>query len=519
MKNKMILIFLSFLLGVFIPLLAHPELKKSPSCYWASKSYDVNNSDDQFDKVRDFISETMKRNKIVSIAVAVSKDGKIIWEEAFGWANKEKELKATPQTIYALASISKPITATGLMVLVERSLVNLDKPVNDYLGAAKLHAYVGNPSEVTVRRVLQHTAGLPMHGNIFFSTDTSRPPDMEESIKRYGIIVNDPGSEFYYSNFGYGIIDHIISNVSRKSYVDFMKSEVFEPLGLTHTSVLVDPSLKEYVAQNYDERGMAVNPLDYDHRGASAVCSSAHDLVRFGMFHLKNRLPDQKRILSNKSLNLMHASSLVKTPNTGLGEVWYGLGWTVIDLAGYRFLNHTGGMTGATTRLTMIPSENIAVAVLSNIGMLESYDLWDIEWRIFEALIPKFPAQPKIPQSKTEEFFPPESIRGEWTGTIKTYQSTLPAKLTITDSRDIRIEIDGKITRPVPIQTPLGPLSFKDGIFQGAFLGTIPTDDSKRYSHVLFLRLKLRGNKLNGFAATVAINKRFVLPHWIELEK
>jgi len=519
MKNKMIPIFLCFLLGLFLPWHAHPELKKSPDRRWASESCDMNSADDQFDKVRTFINEIMEKNRIVSIAVAVAKDGKIIWEEAFGWANKEKELKATPQTIYALASISKPITATGLMVLVERGLVNLDKPVNDYLGAAKLHVYVGNPSEVTVRRVLQHTAGLPMHGNIFFDTNTSHPPGMEESIRRYGFIVNDPGSEFYYSNFGYGIIDHIISTVSRKPYVDFMKSEVFEPLGLTHTSVLVDPSLKEYAAQNYDERGMAINPLDYDHRGASAVCSSAHDLVRFGMFHLKNHLPDQKRILSDKSLNLMQASSLVKIPNTGLGEVWYGLGWTVIDLAGYRFLNHTGGMPGATTRLTMIPSENIAVAVLSNIGMLESYDLWDIEWRIFEALIPEFPSQPEIPPNKAEEFSPPESIRGEWAGTIKTFQGTLPAKLTIIDSRNIRIEIDGKVTRPVPIQTPLGPLSFKDGIFQGAFLGTIPTDDSKRSSHVLFLRLKLRGNKLNGFAATVAINRKFVLPHWIELQK
>ena len=73
--------------------------------------------DDIFAPVRSKILESLKRKKIASISVAVAKDGKIIWEEAFGWANREKRVKATPHTMYSLASISKPITATGLMVL------------------------------------------------------------------------------------------------------------------------------------------------------------------------------------------------------------------------------------------------------------------------------------------------------------------------------------------------------------------------------------------------------------------
>lgn len=97
--------------------------------------------------------------KLASIAVAVAHGGKIIWEESFGWADREKMIAATPQTMYSLASISKPITATGLMTLVERGAIDLDKPANEYLGTGKLTGHAGEATGATVRRVLSHTAG------------------------------------------------------------------------------------------------------------------------------------------------------------------------------------------------------------------------------------------------------------------------------------------------------------------------------------------------------------------------
>jgi CubicO group peptidase (beta-lactamase class C family) len=132
--------------------------------------------DDIFSPVRAKILESLEKTKVASIAVAVAKDGKIIWEEGFGHANLEKKVKASPGTMYSLASISKPITATGLMILVERGLVELDKPANFYLGEGKLTAYEGQASDATVRRVLSHTAGLPMHWNFFFANEPYRRP-------------------------------------------------------------------------------------------------------------------------------------------------------------------------------------------------------------------------------------------------------------------------------------------------------------------------------------------------------
>ncbi len=84
--------------------------------------------DDQFASVRAFIQKQMIERSVPSVAVGVARDGKIIWEEGFGWANREERIPATPHTIYSLASISKPITATGLMVLKERGKIDLDRP-------------------------------------------------------------------------------------------------------------------------------------------------------------------------------------------------------------------------------------------------------------------------------------------------------------------------------------------------------------------------------------------------------
>ena len=117
---------------------------------------------DQFDPVRERIAKGLVDTNLPSIAVAVARDGQIIWEQGFGWADRENRVPATEHTTYSLASISKPITATGLMVLRQRGKIDLDKPANDYLGEAKLVARVGDAAGATVRRVANHTSGLPL---------------------------------------------------------------------------------------------------------------------------------------------------------------------------------------------------------------------------------------------------------------------------------------------------------------------------------------------------------------------
>src|SRR5574341_677248 len=162
-----------------------------------------------FTRARAVIDSVMVADKLPSIAVAVAKGDKIIWEAARGFADVEKQIPATAQTPYSLASISKPFTATGIMVLVQKELVRLRAPVNHYLGGAKVIAREGNADAVTLERILTHRAGLPLHYQFFYEDVRDARPPMDSTIARYAVAVYPPGDAFQYSNLGYGLLDYV----------------------------------------------------------------------------------------------------------------------------------------------------------------------------------------------------------------------------------------------------------------------------------------------------------------------
>src|SRR5947199_6153899 len=167
---------------------------------------DSSQASSTFGAIRDLICARLVEQVLPSLAVAVARDGEILWEEGFGWADRENRIPATEHTLYSLASISKPITATGLMVLKERGKLDLDRPIDDYLGDARLNARVGNAKKATVRRIANHTSGLPLHYHFFYEDEPYRRPPMDETIRRYANLVTAPGERYYYSNLGYGLL-------------------------------------------------------------------------------------------------------------------------------------------------------------------------------------------------------------------------------------------------------------------------------------------------------------------------
>ncbi len=153
-------------------------------------------SDARFDSVRAVIQRLVNEDSVPSITVAVAKDGRILWEEGFGWANRERGVAATPHTPYSLASVTKPITSTAVVLLSERGLIDLDAPIESYLGGLRLKGLAGDTRGVTPRRAMAHSAGLPTHYNAHFIRDRVPPP--EQTFGRYGIVVFEPGEQFEY---------------------------------------------------------------------------------------------------------------------------------------------------------------------------------------------------------------------------------------------------------------------------------------------------------------------------------
>ena len=207
--------------------------------------------DSGFSAVRSRIQEKVDSGAATSIAIVAAKNGQLPWEEAFGWADVDKKIRATPQTVYPLASLSKSMTATAMMVLVEREQVFLDDPVKDYIAPHELRNPCGDPAEVSVRSLLDNTSGIPM-GWAFINPH--HPPDFlatEEFSRRFGIAATPPGRTYHYSNLGFGEAERLIEIVSEEGFAEFMRREVF----------LAPP-------------------------GGGGILASIHDLYRYGMFHL-----------------------------------------------------------------------------------------------------------------------------------------------------------------------------------------------------------------------------------------
>jgi CubicO group peptidase (beta-lactamase class C family) len=319
--------------------------------------------DPRLDGVRAYIHEVIRDEGIASVAVSVARNGEFLWEEGFGWADRERRVRATPHTPYSLASISKPITATAIMILAERGELDIERPANAYLSpTGQVRSFEGSADAVTVRRLLSHTSGLPLHYQFFYEDGGYDAPPSDVSIQRYGVAVHPPGARYAYSNIGYGVLDRMVETVSGRSFGEFLQSEVFAPLGMHRSSLDIRPGLEEYAAARYHSDQSRVPFYAFDHPGASAVYASAHDLVRFGLFHMGIPLEDQREILSASAREAMQRLETPAGSPRG-----YGLGWIVAeDHGGYRQIAHSGGMPGVSTQLQLYPDEGLAIAVVTN---------------------------------------------------------------------------------------------------------------------------------------------------------
>lgn len=450
-----------------------------------------------------------------SVSIAIASCDNIIFAESWGHADKERGTLATPDTAYAVASVSKPITATALMTLVQQALIDLDSPIDHYLGDQKLTVHIGNASEVTVRRVAQHTSGLPLHHNFFYADEDVQRPGMEESIRRYGHIVAAPGESFQYSNFGYGLLEYIIERESGMNYADFLRKRIFGPLGMTHSTAGYPVELNGTIAVAYGPDGDALPIYDFDHRGASAVFASARDLARFGIQFLLPQETDKVRILHPNS-----RAEMVKVypiPHRD-GQSSYGLGTNVRVAEGELIYSHSGTMPGVSSTLTMLPEHRLVVVVLINSsagGVLGAMGrLRDLAIRTY---LENTNARQVDHRADATE--PEHSLKtGNWRGKITTHAGDFQLSLKIDGEGAISVALD---------DTGFHPAEFRGEAngFYSLLVRTIqiPTPEAIRYQHGLLLRVKQRNNLLNGSATAFgdpkAARQRSALSYWVELNR
>ena len=466
-------------------------------------------AEDQYSAIRADIEREIAAGRATGVAVALTHQGKIVWQEGFGWADKERGRHVTSDTPFSLASVTKPFTTTALMVLVAAGEVSLDARANDYLGPAKIRAGIGNPDQVTVRALASHSAGLPGTFQIFPAAGALKQPSMDEVIRSYGVLVSPPNERFEYSNVGLGIIAHIAARSSGLDYGVFLRQAVLEPLGLRHSFFDTEASRSDAMAQRYDRNGEAFPFYVTSTPGTGELYASAHDVARFAMFHLHDRLADQQQILSDEQIDELHRPVIRVREDRS-----YGAGWMIgRAFDGTTVVYHTGNQAGVVAVMMLLPSRDIACVVLTNHD--DDHDLVErIRDAALRTLVPTWRWQ-SLPAAPAQPL--PQDYRGTWRGKVHDGENEIPVALSIAE-RAASLQIDRQAPQPI------AQLGLVEGVLTGTTRGKLEFPAAKAaQADGLSLRLRLRGSKLAGEIGTeVPIPRAAVpghLPFWAELSR
>ena len=291
-------------------------------------------------------------------ALAVADHGRLIVEKGFGFANVAARTPVGPDTMFALASCSKPITAMAVMKLVDERKITLRTPAFAFLGMQA--AADPRAARITVEQLLNHSSGLPHD----VASRTGDPMDTARAAARARLRFA-PGSQQAYSNAGFNVLGAIVEKASGQRYIDFVRDNVFRPAGVTRFGALASPSAIAGQAVRYARDGRVVsNKIGEGGTPAGGWVLSAADMVRVLVAY------DAGKIVSPASRAAMLAPPAAPLKLRANGAA-FGLGWDVV----YRlngdpnavFYGKNGGINGSSTWAEHRP-DGIVLAVFYNGG-------------------------------------------------------------------------------------------------------------------------------------------------------
>ena len=306
------------------------------------------------------------------LSVAVGMGGSIVWAEGFGWANLEDEVRVTPETRFRIGTASTMLTSAGVGVLLEKNRLKLDEEIQTYVPA-----FPKKPWPVTLRQLMGHVAGIvPDEGDE--ENVTRRCERTADGLPRFAEsrLLFEPGTRYRYSSLGWRLVSAAMEAASGDPFFRFMRTQIFEPLGMDHTAEDSAPGAAVNRATYYFPRFAAETrygpqePSEVDYScfaGSSAFQSTPSDLVRFGT------AINAGTLLQPATVQVLQAPQ-----RTASGEdTGYGLGWDLetVDLAGEqrRLVVHDGELRGGMVGSFIAFAEReLVVSVMSNTSFADT---------------------------------------------------------------------------------------------------------------------------------------------------
>jgi CubicO group peptidase (beta-lactamase class C family) len=320
----------------------------------------------RFEKIVDY---EFQRGNLTGCSIAWIDDQRIVYQKSFGFADPKRKTPSQPDTIYRAGSISKLFTAVATMQLAEQGKIDIDHPVTDYAPEFSIvNPFVDCPP-ITPRLLMCHRAGMIRESPVGGYFDPGEPSlDATVASTADCVLVHKPGMVTKYSNIGASINGWLVEKISGIPFPEYQQREIFEPLGMTHSSFLLDDDVRQHLSNGQMRvadfhGGFFTEDAPVFELGtipAGNLYTTAEDLARFVMMLCAEGRAGGKQVILPETLQQMFQSQAPQD------RVNYGLGFSIGKSRDHATVGHNGAVYGFTSSLFAIPQHKIGVVVLAN---------------------------------------------------------------------------------------------------------------------------------------------------------
>lgn len=320
-----------------------------------------------FEEIEALVPSLIKKYRIPGAAITLINGRDNIWTRSFGFADKGNSIPVCDSTLFQVASISKSLTAWGIMLLVEEGKIDLDEAVDKYLSRWKLPLTRFNNGEVTIRRIMSHTAGLSLNSYLGYNPKDQIPTLIEslsgqaDGVKELRVI-NTPGTKFIYSGGGFTLLQLIIEEVTGESFSSYMEDRILKPLGMYDSTFEWQDNLNDKSSKAYSAFGRLIPSYIYTEKAAAGLISSIRDISKFVEANLNiadNYNGVENLVLSPQSISILH-SRVQRNFNSGLGFFNIKLSKNI------KIITHMGVNRGWCSRYLFMPEHKKGLAIITN---------------------------------------------------------------------------------------------------------------------------------------------------------
>lgn len=314
--------------------------------------------------IRQIVEASMQKNRIVGLSIAMVDDQTVEWAEGFGYADKVKKLKATPETVYRAGSISKLFTATAAMQLVEQGKLNIDRPLQTYVPEFAIKTRFPEAGPITPRQLMTHHSGLPSEylkgwNNIPAEPFTRLAGKLSDEYAAF-----PPNFMSSYSNLAVSLLGTAVENACGKAYNDCMQQNVLQPLAMADSEFGTGGAVSLLMSKEY-QAGKEVPVSELRDVPAGGLNSSVLDLSRFMRMVFADGKLDGRQVLTPATLKEMLRPQYPDMP-LDLGQQT-GLAWGLSKMpSGENLAGHDGRIGNFCSYLLIMPERKLGVVVLAN---------------------------------------------------------------------------------------------------------------------------------------------------------